>query len=140
MSGSGDDADVDRLVSVLLVVRPDAESDPDVAERLARQLRAELVELDVESTALVTDGASPDGAKGADAVTLGALVMALSASGGAFTALIGTLRDWLSRHSARHRIVMTVDGDTIELERASAEQRQALVDAYVRRHTGGQAG
>ena len=140
MGSGGDDAGFDRVLSVLLVVRPDAESDPDIRERLARQLRTELVELDVESAALVTDGTRPDGAKGADAVTLGAVVVALSASGGVFTALIETLRDWLGRHSARHRIVVTVDGDTIELERASVGQQQALVDAYIQRHTGGRAG
>jgi hypothetical protein len=107
---------------------------------LARRLRAELAELDVESLALAAAGTAPDGAKGADAVTLGALVVALSASGGVFTALIELLRDWLGRQSARHRISVTIDGDTIELERASAGQQQALLDAYVQRHTGGQAG
>jgi RNA-binding protein YhbY len=45
MGSGGDDAGVDRVVSVLLVVRPDAESDAEVGERLARRLRAELVEL-----------------------------------------------------------------------------------------------
>lgn len=136
MGDSGDDAGAGRVVSVLLVVRPDAESDQDIGERLARQLRTELVELDIDSAALVAGGPVPDGAKGADAVTVGAIVVALSASGGVFTALLETLRDWLDRHSARHRISVTLDGDTIELERASAAQQQALVDAYIQRHTG----
>lgn len=63
--------------------------------------------------------------------------MAFSASGGVFTTLIGTLRDWLGRQSGRHRISVTIDGDTIELERASVAQQQQLLDAYVRRHSGG---
>jgi hypothetical protein len=138
-SSGGDGGGADRVVGVLVVVRPDEDSDPDVAERLTRRLRAELAELDVESAALVPDGTGPDGAKGSDALTLGAIVVALSASGGVFTALIETLRDWLSRHSGRHRISVTVDGDTIELERATAGQQQALVDAYIQRHSGGRA-
>ena len=125
-----------RVVNVLLVVEPDPDLDPDVGERLARRLRAELAELEVESVALAADGTAPDGAKSADAVTVGAIVVALSASGGVFTALIETLRDWLGRQSARHRIAVTIDGDTIELERASAGQQQALVDAYIQRHSG----
>jgi hypothetical protein len=65
------------------------------------------------------------------------LVVAFSASGGVFTTLVGTLRDWLDRQSGRHRISVTIDGDTIELDRASAAQRQQLLDAFVRRHSGG---
>jgi hypothetical protein len=67
-------------------------------------------------------------------------VVALSASGGVFTALIETLRDWLGRQSVRHRISGTIDGETIALELASAWQQQALVDAYIQRHTGERAG
>lgn len=118
---------------VRLVVEPQDESDPDVADRLARRLRAEVAELDIESVALA-DGTVPELAKGADAVTIGALVVALSASGGVFTALIETVRDWLSRQSARHKISVTIDGDTIELERAASEQKQALIEAYIARH------
>ena len=128
------------MVNLLLVVEPDSELDPEAGERLVRQLLAELAELEVNSVAPATGGTAPDGAKGADAVTLGAIVVALSASGGVFTALIETLRDWLGRQHRRHRISVTIDGDTIELERASAGQQQVLLDAYIRRHSGGQAG
>jgi hypothetical protein len=119
---------------VRLVVEPEEEAGPDVADRLARRLRVEVAELDIESLALA-DGTVPELAKGADAVTIGALVVVLSASGGVFTALIETMRDWLGRQSARHRISVTIDGDTIELERAASEQKQALIDAYIVRHT-----
>ena len=122
-------------MNLLLVLEPDPELDPEACERLIRQLRAELVELDVESVVPAMGGTAPDGAKGADPVTLGAVIVALSASGGVFTGLIETLRDWLGRHSGRHRISVTIDGDTIELERATAGQQRELVDAYVRRHS-----
>jgi hypothetical protein len=122
---------------IQLLVRPDPEMDPEAAERAARQLRSEVAGLDVDSVGFAEAGPAPAGSKGADPVTIGAIVVALSASGGVFTMLIETVRDWLGRQSARHRIAMTIDGDTIELERASLEQRQALIDAYVRRHSGG---
>ncbi|HKR49805.1 MAG TPA: hypothetical protein VJT72_09545 [Pseudonocardiaceae bacterium] len=123
---------------MLLVVAPAPELDPEAGERLARRLRAEIAELDVESVRPVPGATAPDGAKGTDAVTLGAIVVALSASGGVFTVLIDTVRDWLGRSSARHRVSVTIDGDTIELEQASAAERRDLVDAYIRRHTGSQ--
>lgn len=119
---------------VRLVFTPDPEFDPEAAERLARRLRAEIAALDVESVRSEPGGPAPEGAKGGDVVTVGALVVAL-ASGGVFTALIDTVRDWLGRSSARHRVSVTIDGDTIELERATDAERSTLVEAYVRRHT-----
>lgn len=127
----------DRVMTALLSIASDPELDPARAELMTRRLRAELAELDVEWVRPAPAGTVPDGAKGADAVTVGAVIVALSASGGVFTALIETVRDWLGRQSGRHRVSLTVDGDSIELELASADERRQLVDAYVRRHTGG---
>ncbi|MCW6007686.1 hypothetical protein K1W54_24510 [Micromonospora sp. CPCC 205371] len=128
------------MVDVRVLVEPDPELGPEVGDRLTRQLRHELAELDLESVKLAAVGTAPDGAKGTDPVTLGAIIVALSASGGVFTALVETLRDWLGRQSGRHRVSVTIDGDTIELDRASSRQQQALMDAFIRRHAGGQSG
>jgi hypothetical protein len=136
MSGHDGDTGAGGLISLLLVLEPDPESGPEDRERLTRQLRAELAQLDIESIDPVAAGTAPDGAKAPDPVTLGALVVALSASGGVFTTLIETMRDWLGRQSQGHRIAVTIDGDTIELEQATAVQQRELIAAYVRRHTG----
>ncbi len=138
MSSGNEDASASDVVSVLLVLTPDPELelDSEAGERLTRQLRAELAELDVESADLAVGGIAPEGAKGTDPVTVGAIIVALSASGGVFTALIETVRDWLGRHGRRHRISVTIDGDTLELERATIGQQRELVDAYLRRHSG----
>lgn len=121
-------------MDVLVVLDPDPELDAETCERLSRQLRTELAELDIESIRNVAVGTVPDGAKGIDPVTVGEIILAMSASGGVFTSAIATLRDWLGRHAQQHRISVTIDGDTIQLDRASAAQQQQLVDAYVRRH------
>jgi hypothetical protein len=123
-------------VDVLVVLEPDAESDEEEAERLSRALRAELVELDIDSVRAAAAESVPQGAKAADPVTIGAIIVALSASGGVFTSLVDTLRDWLSRNTGRHRITVTIDGDTIEIDSATAREQRALIDAYIRRHTG----
>jgi len=135
MSSSDGDEGAGGIVNLLLVLGPDPELDPEACERLTRQLCAELAELDVESVGLAAAGTVPDGVKGTDPVTVGAVIVALSASGGVFTGLMKALCDWLDRHSGRHRISVTIDGDTIELERATAGQQRVLVDAYVRRHS-----
>ncbi|WP_239341422.1 hypothetical protein [Frankia sp. CiP3] len=125
------------MTKLLVVVAPDPEVDNEAGERLTRQLRAQIGELDVESVGLAAGGSVPDGAKAADPATVGAIVVALSASGGVLPTLVGMLRDWLARHDRAHRISMTIDGDTIDMDRATADQQRALVDAFVRRHSVG---
>ncbi|WP_051580330.1 effector-associated constant component EACC1 [Pseudonocardia acaciae] len=119
--------------TVRVVLHADPELGTEDGERLTRRLRAELDDLDVESVEMARVGDAPAGAKG-DPVTVGALLVALSVSGGVFPSVIATLRDWLERQSGRHRVSVTVDGDTIELDRATSEQQRALVGAFVRRH------
>jgi hypothetical protein len=122
---------VDALVTLL----PDPDAGEEDSERLMRRLRGELAELDVDSIVPVAGAAAPPGSKGLDPVALGAIVVAMSASGGVFGSVIGTVKDLLERQAARHRIAITIDGDTIELERASVEQQSALVGAYISRHS-----
>lgn len=133
----GDDARAatGRVVDVRVALVADPEFGAEAGERAARQLRSELSELDVESVRAHAGGPAPEGAKGSAALTIGAVVVALSASGGVFTSLVETVRDWLGRSAARHRVTLTIDGDSIELERATADERRALVEAYIRRHT-----
>ncbi|MGW4123159.1 effector-associated constant component EACC1 [Nocardia sp. NPDC004711] len=118
------------------------EIDDERLDRQTRMLRAELAALDgVESAALARDSAgTAPGTKVADPITIGAIVLALSASGGVFTTLIETVRDWLGRHPGTHRVTVTIDGESIELEAASGDQQRALVDAYIRRNGGVVAG
>ena len=120
-------------MTVRVLVCADPEFDAGECARLIYRLRAEVAALDVESVELATDGVAPAGAKG-DPISLAALVVALSASGSVFPGLIATVRDWLGRQPGGHRVSLTVDGDTIELERATADQQRELVEAFMRRH------
>ncbi len=121
-------------MNILVTLAPAEETDRDEFERLTRGMRSEITELDVDSVEFVPGGRAPAGSKSADPVTLGAVIVALSASGGVFPTLVATLRDWLGRLSAPHKITLTIDGDTIEVERATAAQQNALIDAYIKRH------
>jgi hypothetical protein len=130
-----DGGPVHPAVDVRLELQTDPESDPDEQELAIRRLRRELSEFDSGVVRPVAAPATPPGSTATDPVTIGAIVLALSASGGVFVAIVETVKDWLGRQTARHRITLTIDGDSIELTRASAEERQALVEAFVRRHT-----
>lgn len=130
-----DEGPVRRTVDVRLELQTDSESDPEDRELAIRRLRRELSEFDIGVVRPVDAPVTPPGSKATDPVTIGAIVLALSGSGGVFVAIVETVKDWLSRQAARHRITLTIDGDSIELTRASAEERQALVEAFVRRHS-----
>jgi hypothetical protein len=120
---------------LLLVLELEPEADADEAERLGRQLRRDLTQLDVEAVNPVTVTDVPKGAKGG-AVDWGSLLVTFSAAGGVFTTVIAMAQDWLDRHSAAQRIKMTIDNDTIVLDRASEQEREQLIGTWVRRHSG----
>lgn len=64
-----------------LVVARDEETDSEEVDRLARQLRTELNELDVDSVTILRSGEMPKAAKG-EPLTIGALLVSFSAVGG----------------------------------------------------------
>ena len=122
--------------SLLLVLELEPEVDPDEAERLGRQLRADLTQLDVEAVKPATTVDVPEGAKGG-AVDWGCLLVTLSAAGGVFTSVIAVAREWLARHNAAQRIKITIDNDTIVLDRPSTPEREQLISTWLHRHSAG---
>ena len=124
-------------MDVLVILAPDPELDAEIADRTARQLRAELAQLDIESIRNAPGKPAPVHAKGVDGATVSDIIMTMSASGGVLTMAIAALREWLARQSRRHHISITIDGDTLDLDHASDDERRRLVDAYVRRHSSG---
>lgn len=135
MAGRSLDRTSDSVLrDLVLVVESEPDVDPDEVDRLVRQLCAEIKDLDIESVAPVNSDDVPLGTKGVGPFSLGALLITLSATGGVFSILIETVRDWLARHSVARHISVTIDGDTIVLEKSSARERDALIEAYIRRH------
>lgn len=135
VAGCGVDRDADSVLrELILLVEPEPDADPDEVDRLVRQLRTDLKNLDIESVTSVSTEETPPGAKGVDPVNVSALLVTLSAGGGVFAVLIESVRDWLARHAAAERISVTIDGDTLVLEKSSGHERSLLIDAYVRRH------
>ena len=130
----GEETDSD-LRNLLIELQLDPDADPGEAERFGRQLRAELAQLDVDAVSPMVSADVPQGAKGAG-VDWGSLLVTLSAAGGVFTSVIVVVQDWLARHSAAQSIKITIDNDTIELGRASGQEREELISTWVRRHSG----
>lgn len=108
-------------------------ADEHELERLARSLRTELLELDVDAVEQAATGPAPDDARAVEAIMVGALVVRLARNSEALTSLVRTVRGWLGAHSDR-RVRLELDGDVLELSGASDEERQRLVDTWIERH------
>jgi hypothetical protein len=133
MTSVNDSAD-GSPVTLLLGLELDPAVDPEEAERLGRQLRLAIGELDVDNIVPIATAEVPEGAKGAG-LDWGALLVTFGAAGGVFTSVVAVVHDWLMRHVSAEQVSLTIDNDTIVLGRASSEEREKLIDAWVRRHS-----
>lgn len=115
-----------------VLLRVDAGPGADAAERdaLAGRLRSELVERELDP--VVPESAAPAGAKGPGAEA-GSLLLALAASGGVLTTLVGLVQAWLLRNSGS-TVVVEVDGDRIELTGATDEERRRALEVWLAKH------
>jgi hypothetical protein len=120
-------------VELRVVLEPDPDTDPEDAERLGRQLRDELRDLDVDDVEPVEGALPPDGAKSGALASLTEWLVTL-AGGGVIGPVIGTIKAWLAHGAGSHKVTVTIDGDTLELGRATDAERSEIVDAFVRRH------
>ena len=115
------------------MLEPDPDTDPEDGERLGRQLRDELRDLDVDDVEPVDGGPPPAGAKSGVLTSLTEWLVTLS-GGSVIAPVIGTIKAWLARGAGSHKVTVTIDGDTLELGRATDAEQAEIVAAFVRRH------
>jgi hypothetical protein len=120
-------------VELRVVLAPDPDTDPEDAERLGRQLRDELSDLDVDDVEPVEGAPPPDGAKSGVLTSLTEWLVTLG-GGGVLAPVIGTITAFLTPGAGAHKVTVPIHGDTIELGRATDAERAQLVDAFLRRH------
>jgi hypothetical protein len=119
--------DVER---VLMHVLPRQDSDADELADLADDLRGELLELDLVSVGPLTAGEAPAGAKGIGQV--GGWLVAQFATMDGLKALLATAHSWTAR--TQRTVEISMDGDTLKLTAATAQQQQEILDAWLARH------
>lgn len=107
--------DIHNASDFILTIDAGGELDADQLDRLTRQLRSELLELDTESVDLMKSGTPPAGTKSAEAVTAGTLAVAILPS--FLPKLLDYLQSWTMREEQRKVKVKSQIGDrSIELE------------------------
>lgn len=121
--------------NIQLIVTLDAKPDTDAEdlERLTRQLRDELSELDVQAD-LVTGGSAPANTKAGDVIEWGTLLLTLAASGGVITALINAIQAWLTNRNQPATIITEIGGEKLQITGNPSPEQQQLVKAFLHRH------
>jgi len=110
------------------------DADTEAVAEAIRQLRRELLELDVDSVDLPRSADPPPGSRAVDVTALGALVVTIAQTP-LLGAVVDTVRSWLAR--SRHgTIKLELNGDVLELTGISSDEQRRLTDEWLRRHQG----
>ncbi|MFI6075620.1 hypothetical protein ACIA5C_29070 [Actinoplanes sp. NPDC051343] len=104
------------------------EADAESVQDLTHNLREALLDADVDDVRPATAGPPPPGAKSAEAVALGSLVVTLAPT--VLENLFGMVSSWLSRQSAD--VQVEIDGNRFQ-GRVTRSQRDELLRAYLSR-------
>lgn len=118
------------LLGVRVAVGPDG--DAEELTEITRQLRRELLALDVEAVRTPTEGGAPAGSKGLELAALGALVVTLGRSQ-VLSSIIAAVRSWVAG-SQQRSVRLELDGDVLELTGVSGKEQRRLTDEWLLRH------
>ncbi|HSV37601.1 MAG TPA: hypothetical protein VLI04_02475 [Nocardioidaceae bacterium] len=109
------------------------DSDDVYLDELARQLRTELLETDVESVEPLSEGEAPEGTRSELAIAAGALVATVAPLG--LQGAVGVVQEWLKTAVPGRRTVrLEIGGDVLELGGIDATTQQSLIADWVKRH------
>jgi hypothetical protein len=109
-----------------------AGTNSDELEMLTRDLRAELLQLDVDCVDLPRGDQPPTGTKAGDVLVIGSLVLAISNSN-LVRGVAEVLKSWIGR-SADRSVRLEIGGDALEATGLSAELRDRLIEEWLASH------
>lgn len=111
------------------------EADLEQLDELTRQLREELLQLEVERVEAPRGGPAPPGTRAGEVAAVGALLVGLAGKVGLLPVVVDTIRGWLTRARQPGVVKLEMDGDVLEVTGASSAQQQQLIEAWLARHT-----
>lgn len=113
----------------VLELRVHADDADDAAlDQLARQLRGQLLDLDVDAVEALPSEEAPDDSKALDLVVVGGLLVKFGP--GVAAAVVNAVRAWVNRDGHRS-VTMKIGDHEITLQAATAEQQEKLVEAWL---------
>jgi hypothetical protein len=118
-------------IAVRLEIALESDAEAIELQDAASQLRRELLELDVEKVEAPAGGPAPPGTRAVEVAEIGTLLVA--AGKVAIGPIVQVIQGWIARRASRS-VKLTIDGDSIELSNASADDQRQLLQAFVARH------
>jgi len=126
---------IDQTTQLRIKIDPGPDASDEELENLTRQLREELIELDIGSVDLGLADGTPAGSKSGLPIDWTTLFVTLAASGGVITTMITAIQAWLIRHYGRS-VTLEIGGDKLHVTDLSSEEQQRLINAWLSRHRG----
>jgi hypothetical protein len=103
-------------------------------DQLTMQLWRELSELDLDSVERARQGVAPAGARAADVLALGTLLVAMAKPLAVLPAVVGVIRTWLAGRGERS-VKLEIDGDVLEVTGLTSDDQRRLISSWIDRHT-----
>lgn len=120
----------------LTILLSEEEADAERVAELTGYLREELLDVEVDDVSEVPAGEVPPGARAVDVAQIGALIVALGSSATALSQVVTAVRSWLGRcRDTRPSLHLEMDGDVLEVSKATDEQVEEAFRAFVQRHS-----
>jgi len=108
--------------------------DPEASDQTAHLLLTELQQLDdVSAVDWQSEPGAPDGARSAELLAIGTLLLTIVAQPEALATVVGFLQEWRGRQRRGKRdleIEVEIDGRRLRLKNATKEQVDELIDVF----------
>ena len=121
---------VERAEDLVVQVQAGPDEDEEDLAGLARQLRARLLDLDVDSVDPLAAAADAQGAKGLGTV-LGGLVVRFGTVGG-LRSVLAAVAGWAARTG--HSVEVSYGGDRLLVTGVTTAQQERIIDDFLSRH------
>ena len=103
--------------------------------KLSKQLRIELLKLNVKDVDYLREENSAEGAKTGNVISWEILVITLAASGGVITTFINFILGWVKRNEGR-TVTLELNGNKLEVTGLSISEQKELIDVWLKRNGG----
>lgn len=110
----------------------DADQDNAALSTQVGDLQRRLVQLEVNEVSRLRSSQVPPNSRAMDVATVNSLLVCLSASVPLVREVIGVVVDWRRQHdSEASRVFMRWGDRTLELDRATGNERDRLIEAFL---------
>lgn len=120
---------MERVGDLVLQVEPAPDGDDGEVAELTQRLRAQLLELDVDSVDPIADTSEVAGAKGLETL-VGWLAVRLGKEG--LRTAVAAVVNWATRTG--HNVEVSYDGDVLKVSGVTSAQQERIINDFLDRH------